>query len=799
MKRALAIALTMALLITSTIFTVHAADGAIAEIGVDQEIIELGADVNVTGTSASCVKTQAEAVAWLNAQEGQRYDVDGAYGSQCSDFSSAYVNYVLTGDPYGGRIGVYNASEYSNAGLYPNDWQVFQNTASFVPEPGDIFVVNGTTGYGHTGVVISSTVNDATIADQNGMGDWNLDYGSPAHIHNITWSSSGTWAPLYFIRPNFNSPHTHSYGAWQTVKAATCTTAGSKKRVCSCGDTQTETIPATGHKWNSGVVTTQPTCENKGVKTFTCSSCNTTRTEDVAALGHQYEAVTVPATCTDAAYTKYTCSRCGNTYNEPIDGWSEWSTTTPPANAKETQQKTQYRYRTKETSTGSDPEKAGWTTDSNGATWQQTSSGTHAYFSRPNGFNSSEYTNYSSSAISSYSNTTTKRDVSSASHRSYIYWHWAYPYTYGNGGNTIIGDFYGDTWQNYEGSATVWEAFESSGDVTERTNSDGTVVVQGHSSYSYNWFKTEVYQQTYTDYAKQYSYYRWSDWSAWQDDSVTASSDKQVEQRTVYRYLSDDNNATGHQFGTTWKYDAEGHWQECSVCGVKSESESHIFDNDQDATCNICGYIRTVEVDPVIDPDDAHLVIGSKTARAGDTVKISFELKNAPQLKSIAVSGITYDHSALELVNGEWKITDSILSNWNSANQTAAIAFAENKDVNGCIFELTFKVKDGTEDGDYSVGCKITAKTKTASGAEEAVAIPAQKGTVSVISVIRGDVNDDNEVTSDDAIQVLYYTLLPDIYTVNQEVDFNGDGMITSDDAVYLLYFTLLPDLYPLH
>ena len=69
---------------------------------------------------------------------------------------------------------------------------------------------------------------------------------------------------------------------------------------------------------------------------------------------------------------------------------------------------------------------------------------------------------------------------------------------------------------------------------------------------------------------------------------------------------------------------------------------------------------------------------------------------------------------------------------------------------------------------------------------------------LSKVTLIRGDVNGDNLVTSDDAIQVLYYTLLPEMYTVNQDSDFNGDGMVTSDDAIYLLYYTLLPELYPL-
>ena len=61
-----------------------------------------------------------------------------------------------------------------------------------------------------------------------------------------------------------------------------------------------------------------------------------------------------------------------------------------------------------------------------------------------------------------------------------------------------------------------------------------------------------------------------------------------------------------------------------------------------------------------------------------------------------------------------------------------------------------------------------------------------------------GDVNGDDSVDSDDAIYLLYYTLLPDDYPINQSGDFNGDGEVNSDDAIYLLYHTLLPDSYPL-
>ena len=77
-----------------------------------------------------------------------------------------------------------------------------------------------------------------------------------------------------------------------------------------------ETIAAIGHAWNEGEVTTDPTCTENGVKTFTCQNDSThTYTEKVDALGHNLEKVEAKAaTCTEAGYKEhYKCSRedCG--------------------------------------------------------------------------------------------------------------------------------------------------------------------------------------------------------------------------------------------------------------------------------------------------------------------------------------------------------------------------------------------------------------------------------------------------------------------------------------------------------
>ena len=98
--------------------------------------------------------------------------------------------------------------------------------------------------------------------------------------------------------------------------APTCTetglTAGSHCSVCDAVIEAQEVVPATGHDYNDGVITTAPTCEGAGVKTFTCANCGDTYTEAVSAKGHTE--VTVPgkaATCTETGLTDgKKCSVC---------------------------------------------------------------------------------------------------------------------------------------------------------------------------------------------------------------------------------------------------------------------------------------------------------------------------------------------------------------------------------------------------------------------------------------------------------------------------------------------------------
>ena len=75
--------------------------------------------------------------------------------------------------------------------------------------------------------------------------------------------------------------------------AATCTangyTGGSYCSRCSAVITARTTVPATGHAWNAGVITTYPTYYSTGLRTYTCATCAATRTETIPQLTYTYD------------------------------------------------------------------------------------------------------------------------------------------------------------------------------------------------------------------------------------------------------------------------------------------------------------------------------------------------------------------------------------------------------------------------------------------------------------------------------------------------------------------------------
>ena len=161
---------------------------------------------------------------------------------------------------------------------------------------------------------------------------------NPDPVYGWTFDADGKWQG-YTVSSKGACLHT-GYGTHENTVPATCGEAGRVDTICSnCGDVvSTKEIPATGeHTWDNGTVTTEPTENEPGVRTFTCAVCGATKTAPIPATGaHDYQFTrTVAPTCTAGGYDLYTCSGCGATEKRnPTDAlghkWDSGKVTTEP-------------------------------------------------------------------------------------------------------------------------------------------------------------------------------------------------------------------------------------------------------------------------------------------------------------------------------------------------------------------------------------------------------------------------------------------------------------------------------------
>ena len=108
--------------------------------------------------------------------------------------------------------------------------------------------------------------------------------------------------------------HDHSYTAETTQP--TCAKEGKTVYTCACGDSYTETIPATGEHLYT-IVVNKPTCTQGGFTIYICACGDSYIGATAAALGHSYTAVTTQPGCVEEGKTVYTC-HCGHSYTETI-------------------------------------------------------------------------------------------------------------------------------------------------------------------------------------------------------------------------------------------------------------------------------------------------------------------------------------------------------------------------------------------------------------------------------------------------------------------------------------------------
>lgn len=119
-----------------------------------------------------------------------------------------------------------------------------------------------------------------------------------------------------------------------------------------------------------------------------------------------------------------------------------------------------------------------------------------------------------------------------------------------------------------------------------------------------------------------------------------------------------------HNMSEDWTNNATYHWHKCldDDCDYTTDKAEHIYDDDNDMSCNTCGYIRqkiqlykNVTITGVI--EDYVLVKKGETAH--------FELKLSDN----------YNPDTLKIMNGTTELT------WTKANNLTAVTAFEDKDI----------------------------------------------------------------------------------------------------------------------
>ena len=532
----------------------------------------------------------------------------------------------------------------------------------------------------------------------------------------------------------------HTYSAWTTTKAATCTASGTQTRTCTkCSATATGTIPATGHSFSAWTTTTAPTCTATGISTRTCSNCSAKETQTIAATGHNMSEweVEKEATCFEKGlmvrfctnsncsvkylesretsaigshdyveieraeptevdgYVKYECSRCGDSYTDVLPVVVV-SVTGVELN------KEILAIEIGETVTLKATVNPSNATNKN-VTW-------------------------------------TSSDTSVA--------------TVENGVVTAIG----------EGSATITVTTEDGG----KTATCEVAVNKAEVSVT----------------------------------SVTldkSASTLEIGETVTLKATVNPSNATNKN--VTWtSSDTSVATVENGVVTAIGEGSATITvtteDGGKTATCE-------VTVNKKEEPDvnaKAVFTFPDVSGKPGETIDIRVSLKTEEAVNTIALSKFEYDKSLLTFEGfydyDHIEDMSSLPPTFDKDNMAVAIALSENRVFDGDICTLRFTINPEATDGAFDTVSAVPCVKL--SSVEYSSTVISSKVTVS--AQMHGDIDGDEDVDIDDAVLLFCYSVLPEVYTIGYtgNIDFDKNGSVDIDDAVLLFRYSVLPELYPI-
>lgn len=116
-------------------------------------------------------------------------------------------------------------------------------------------------------------------------------------------------------------PTGHTWDDGVITLEPTCVSGERVYRCTKCQDTRKEGVaPLYAHRWDLGEITVEPTCTESGKRVYHCMECDATRDLVIKNLDHDLtpSEVTKEPTCTKAGVRAYSCVRCKESWTKPI-------------------------------------------------------------------------------------------------------------------------------------------------------------------------------------------------------------------------------------------------------------------------------------------------------------------------------------------------------------------------------------------------------------------------------------------------------------------------------------------------
>ncbi|MBQ3202464.1 MAG: hypothetical protein IJB36_02345, partial [Clostridia bacterium] len=230
----------------------------------------------------------------------------------------------------------------------------------------------------------------------------------------------------------------------------------------------------------------------------------------------------------------------------------------------------------------------------------------------------------------------------------------------------------------------------------------------------------------------------------------------------------------------------------CSICG-HSYTEAipatgkHTYDDEYDATCNVCGDVREVPEKPPVTPDlpaDAPaFVVESTDAREGEEFTVAIHTQRNSGIVSMKLS-VAYDADVLELIALEEQDFANVVFSPLSKNPFMvnwADAISPNNTTDGVVVLATFRVKEGAPLGKTEITLTYDPEDVYDENYNN-VAFRVENGFVEIVDYIPGDVNADGRVNNKDLGLLQQYLSGWDVRVDEKAGDVNNDGRVNNKD-----------------